>query len=58
MLAQDLVVQRMYPSLPIDVADSGSRAQQFLAAPQNYSLTAFTGLSGGHAALQLQRLLR
>ena len=47
MLAQDFAVQRMYPNTAFDVDDAGYRAGQYLAAPHNYSLTAFTGISGG-----------
>ncbi|HEY0797864.1 MAG TPA: hypothetical protein VGD50_01870, partial [Candidatus Baltobacteraceae bacterium] len=52
MLAQDLAVNRLYPSQTFDVADALYRAQQFLLAPQDYSLTAFTGYSPGANAFQ------
>ncbi|MDB5071025.1 MAG: hypothetical protein JWM87_2136 [Candidatus Eremiobacteraeota bacterium] len=47
MLAQDFAVRRMFPNTAIDVDDAGYRAGQYLAAPQNFSLTAFTGIVGG-----------
>ena len=47
MLSQDFAVHRMYPSVPFDVADAGWHAQQYLDGPEKYSLTAFTGQSGG-----------
>ena len=50
MLAQDFAVHRMFPNTVIDVDDSGYRAGQYLAAPQNYSLTSFTGIVGGSQA--------
>jgi len=43
MLAQDYAVNRMFPSVPIDVADALSLASVFLQNPQRYSLTGFTG---------------
>jgi hypothetical protein len=47
MLAQDFAVNRMFPSVPFDVADAGRRARQYLAAPETFSLTAFTSLTFG-----------
>jgi hypothetical protein len=47
MLAQDFAVNKMFPSVPFDVADSGARARQYLAAPETFSLTSFTSLTGG-----------
>lgn len=47
MLGQDFAVQRMYPSMSVDVSDALERAAQYLNHPQNYSLTAFTGLDPG-----------
>ncbi len=46
MLAQDLAVARMYSSqgVQFDVDDALGRANVYLAAPQNYSLSAFTGI--------------
>lgn len=45
MLAQDLAVQAMYASqgVQFDVDDAMARASVYLAAPQNYSLSAFSG---------------
>jgi len=45
MLAQDLAVDAMYASQGVhfDVEDALSRASVFLSAPQNYSLSAFSG---------------
>jgi hypothetical protein len=47
MLAQDFAVNWMYPSVPVDIDDAGWHASNYLLAPQNYSLTAFTGSTGG-----------
>jgi hypothetical protein len=50
MLAQDLAVSRMYPQLRNDVADAMRHANIFLAAPQNFSLTGFSGIDGSAPA--------
>lgn len=44
MLAQDFAVNRMFPSVPIDIMDAGGRAHQFLDGPEGFSLTAFTSV--------------
>jgi hypothetical protein len=44
MIAQDFAVASLYPQQSVDVADAVYRAQTFLATPQNYSLTGFTGM--------------
>jgi hypothetical protein len=46
MLAQDLAVQRMYGArgVQFDVDDAMSRANVYLSAPSQYSLTAFSGI--------------
>ncbi|GAC1540323.1 MAG: hypothetical protein NVS2B17_16510 [Candidatus Velthaea sp.] len=44
MLAQDFNVRALNPQTPLDVADALRRANEFLAAPQNFSLTGFTGI--------------
>ncbi|HZT12759.1 MAG TPA: hypothetical protein VFA29_08145 [Candidatus Baltobacteraceae bacterium] len=48
MLAQDLAVQRLYGAqgVKFDVDDAMSRASAYLAAPGNFSITAFTGIDG------------
>ena len=43
MLSQDFAVTRLNPSLPNDVDDALGYANRYLANPQNYSLTGFTG---------------
>jgi hypothetical protein len=50
MLAQDFAVSRLYPGIPVDIDDAGWHAANYLTAPQNYSLTAFTGISSGSQA--------
>lgn len=58
MLAQDLAVQRMYGAqgVQFDVDDAVSRANVYLSAPQNFSLSAFTGADpvswGGNGSAQ------
>jgi len=42
-LSEDFAATRMYPSQTIDVDDNGQSAQTYLAAPENYELTAFYG---------------
>lgn len=46
MLAQDFAVQTMYGSggVQFDADDAVARANVYLAAPSNYSLSAFTGI--------------
>jgi hypothetical protein len=44
MLAQDLAVNRMFPSVPVDIMDAAGRAHLYLQAPETYSLTAFTSV--------------
>jgi hypothetical protein len=55
MLAQDLAVARMY-GISNDVDDAVTHAAHYLAAPQNYSITGFSGVDavsqGGTGALQ------
>lgn len=43
MLSQDYAVNRMFPSVPLDVDDALASATQFMQNPQRYSLTGFTG---------------
>ncbi len=50
MLAQDLAVPRMFPSLNHDVYDAMRHANQWLASPQSYSLTGFSGIDPGQSA--------
>ncbi len=50
MLAQDLAVPRMYPSLGHDVEDAMRHANLWLAAPQDYSLTGFSGVDPSQSA--------
>ncbi len=50
MLAQDLAVPRMYPQLANDALDAGYHANRFLAAPQNFSLTGFSGVDNAAAS--------
>jgi hypothetical protein len=58
MLAQDLAVQNMYGSrgVQFDVDDAMSRADVYLSAPSQYSLTAFSGIDpatwGGNDSAQ------
>jgi hypothetical protein len=47
MLAQDLAVPRLFPTVKNDVLDAMFREVQFLQAPQNYSLTGFSGIDTG-----------
>ncbi len=50
MLAQDFAVSQVYGGSPgIDVDDALGHAQQFLSAPEAYSLTAFSGPAGASA---------
>lgn len=51
MLAQDFAVQRKY-GVQFDSADALRRAQSYLAAPQNYSVSGFTGIDPGSASAQ------
>lgn len=55
MLAQDLAVPRL-AGTSNDVADAAAHAARYLAAPQNYSITGFSGIDtthdGGTGALQ------
>ena len=44
MIAQDFAVASLFPQQAVDVDDALYRAQLFLAAPQNYRLTGFTGM--------------
>jgi len=44
MLAQDLAVNTLNPTIPFDVADAMGHAQQFLSSPQNYSVSGFIGI--------------
>jgi hypothetical protein len=44
MLAQDLALPRMFPQLSNDALDAVTRANRFLDAPQNFSLTGFSGI--------------
>jgi len=44
MLAQDLAVPRMFPSLSNDALDAVVHANEFLTAPANFSLTGFSGV--------------
>ena len=44
MLAQDLALPRMFPQLSNDALDAVGRANRFLDAPQNFSLTGFSGI--------------
>lgn len=46
MLAQDLAVQNMYGAqgVEFDAADALERANAFLAAPQNFSVSGFSGI--------------
>jgi hypothetical protein len=50
MLAQDLAVSRMYPQLQNDVADAMRHANIFLNAPQNFSLSGFSGIDSPSSA--------
>ena len=43
MLSQDYAVNRMFPSVPLDVSDALGHAAQFMQQPQRYNLTGFTG---------------
>lgn len=43
MLAQDFALKLLYPSYTNDVDDALYHAQLYLSAPQNFSITAFTG---------------
>jgi hypothetical protein len=58
MLAQDLAVSTMYGSrgVQFDVDDALARANVYLSAPQNYSLSAFSGVDpvswGGDSTAQ------
>jgi hypothetical protein len=47
VLAQDFAVNRMFPSLPLDVDDALWRANTYLANPATHSLTAFAGNDSG-----------
>jgi hypothetical protein len=50
MLAQDFAVSQLYGGAPnVDVDDAVGHAQQFLSAPEAYSLTAFSGPAGASA---------
>lgn len=49
MLAQDFAVQRLYGT-NFDVDDAVDRASTYLDAPQNYSISGFTGMDGGASA--------
>lgn len=51
MLAQDFAVQRKY-GVPFDSADALRRAQSYLAAPQNFSVSGFNGIDSGSASAQ------
>jgi len=54
MLAQDFAVQRLYGSSGVrfDVDDAMNRASAYLDAPQNYSISAFTGIDRGQVSAQ------
>jgi hypothetical protein len=52
MLAQDFAVNRMFPTVPIDVLDAAGRAHQYLQAPETYSLTAFTSVDPANPSSQ------
>ena len=47
MLAQDLALPLMFPALSHDVDDALFHANEFLVAPEAYSLTGFSGSSTG-----------
>jgi len=44
MLAQDLAVNAMYPSVPFDSLDALEHAAAYLNAPQNFSISGFIGI--------------
>ncbi len=50
MLAQDLALPRQYPSLTHDSLDAMRHADLWLASPQSYSLTGFSGIDPGKSA--------
>ncbi|HWT07166.1 MAG TPA: hypothetical protein VN224_15480, partial [Xanthomonadales bacterium] len=52
MLAQDFAVNRMFPTVSIDVMDAAGRAHQYLQAPETYSLAAFTSVDPTNPASQ------
>ncbi|MBV9271749.1 MAG: hypothetical protein JO165_11685 [Candidatus Eremiobacteraeota bacterium] len=54
MLAQDFAVQRLYGSSGVrfDADDAMSRASAYLNAPQNYSISAFTGVEDAQTSPQ------
>jgi Tectonin domain len=51
MLAQDFAVNRKFSSLPHDSWDALYRASQYTSAPQNFSLTSFTGIDPNKSTL-------
>ncbi|HTV72229.1 MAG TPA: hypothetical protein VME66_00795 [Candidatus Acidoferrales bacterium] len=47
MLAQDLAVHRLFPSVALDVDDAiAYHVADYFKAPQNFSLTSFSGIEG------------
>ena len=52
MLAQDFAVNRMFPTVPVDILDAAGRGHVYLQAPQTYSLTAFTSIDPSNPANQ------
>ncbi|HEY5258933.1 MAG TPA: hypothetical protein VIJ12_11215 [Candidatus Baltobacteraceae bacterium] len=44
MLAQDLAVNTMFPSIPFDSLDALNHAAAYLNAPQNFSISGFIGI--------------
>jgi hypothetical protein len=51
VLAQDLAVPTLFPSVSHDVLDADYRAGLFLAAPQNFSLVGFSGQDAGSSGV-------
>ena len=47
MLAQDLALPRLFPSLTHDLGDAVFHGNVYMAKPQNFSLTGFTGIDAG-----------